>query len=556
MKKSNRRRGSALILAIVIALICAGLTGAFMAMTARTSKTQFFQNESDEAQQICDAGLEMARGALLKWRNQDNDIRPPAAAIDPKNYAWNKVFLYCSTFDTTSPGMGASADPDVIKADALARFKNLNQAVAWSTISDGTYNWDKSNIAGSIGDIGTGTTIGTGVADLFCRNRRYGKGAFHIAIKNNVGDIHGDGVDNGPPFSGNSWRFDPAIAGLYAGDPIGGAYNSGSYDPMIDGDGQCILVVTATLPDGTQHQIEALVAYPFPGSSNGGAINANGDITMNGSFSVQGTLGSVNANGNISGNGSANALVSVSVNATGSNGLTMSNRPPAGINSGTTPIPINPVDVTAFLSDPKYKPLQDNMYVFHSDGTVTKNGATVSMSDFSLSKGSWSLSGKATPPNAVYYFEGDFKMTGQGNATAYSMTIIATGSVELGGNAKFQPSNYLDPVTGMPTGASTGQLVVAGQDLSLHGTGQGGGVQYEGSNFANEQVEIRGNFTMNGSITAADATDTAGSAVSSSNNVGPDLTIGGNPTIIDNGTSSIIQMTADHLDLKGLRRVR
>jgi hypothetical protein len=211
--------------------------------------------------------------------------------------------------------------------------------------------------------------------------------------------------------------------------------------------------------------------------------------------------------------------------------------------------------VTAFKNDTsKYSQLQSNMYVFNADGTITRNGSLTSLSNFRYSNGTWSLSGNSAtpPPNAVYYFDGNFSMTGQGNAPMYNMTIIATGSVELGGNAKFAPAT----VDGTPTGTSLGQLAIAGQDLVLRGTGQGGGVQYEGSNFANEQVSIRGNFTMNGSITAADATDTAGSSVSSSNSLGPDLTIGGNPTIIDNGTSTIVQKSADHLDLKGLHRVR
>jgi hypothetical protein len=340
---------------------------------------------------------------------------------------------------------------------------------------------------------------------------------------------------------------------------------------IIDGNGIAILIVTATLPDGTCHQIEATIGYPFPGGSKGAAIQANGDITMNGAFNVQGSLGSVQANGNISGNGGATATVEISVDASGSaTGLTMKNNPAKGINSGAAPLNIQPVDVGAFAYDPKYADLQNRMWILNKDGTVAwKGGAGGGVvnplsAGFTFKNGAWTMSGssKIAPENAVYFIDGDFAMSGQGNSAPYTMTIIATGSVEMGGNAKFQPATKdgLDPIPdpyGGPIPTNTfGSLIVAGQDLSLRGTGSGGGIQYQGSTFANEQVEIKGNFTMNGSITAADATDTPGSKVSSSSSLAPDLTLVGNPTIIDNGTATIINSSPDHVNLLNLIRVK
>jgi len=138
------------------------------------------------------------------------------------------------------------------------------------------------------------------------------------------------------------------------------------------------------------------------------------------------------------------------------------------------------------------------------------------------------------------------------------MTIIATGSVELGGNSKFEAARYQVAGSNPPVyEESNGQLVVAGADIKLAGNGVVGDTQYKGSFWANEQVKIQGTFDMNGSITGANATDTPGSAVSSQSQLSdPDLTIGGTPTIIYNGGGSIITNNVDHLNVHGIHRTR
>jgi hypothetical protein len=591
MKKNSKRRGSALVLALVVAILAAGIGGAFLALSAWNSKKQFNFNQGDDCQQICDAGLEMARAALLQWKNGDIDVVPPGGALSPDCYAWNKVFRYCATND--AGGMGVTADADAIRADAMARFKKGNAANTWAYAADNTYTYDNktTNTTTTIGSIGssTSTAIGQGVADLFCINRRYGKGCFHLSLKNNTGDRHGDGVDNQVPSSGNPWRFDPPQSSsvtdpatgvttttpIYAGDvdttggadwtlPVNWGTGSGRFDPMIDGDGMAILTVTATLPDGTQRQIEVLLGFPFKAGGPMNAIQDNGDIDMSGAFQVQGTLGNVFANGNITGTGSNQANVSGNVSAAGStSGLKMNNAPAGGVKSGVDPINIDPIDVTEYLNSPKYSDLRNNMYVLNADGTVDlhKGGSfyqgTSIPSGLSWSKAQgWGISGKTAPPEAVYYINGDFKMTGQGNAPAYQMTIIATGSVELGGNSQFTAAHTFDS-SGTVTTTSTGQLVVAGADIKLSGTGVSGDDQYKGSFWANEQVDIQGTFSLNGSITGANATDTPGSAVSSKSKLSdPDLVIGGTPTITYNGGGSIVRQSADHLDLKMLNKLK
>ena len=574
MKKISKQRGSALLIAVVIVILTAGIAGAFFALSAKSSKDTFLRNQTDDAQQICDAGMEMARAALLNWRNGDPDPVPPASMIPANRYSWNKLFAYCALYDAANKGLGTTADPDVIRADALAKFKDVS-GKSWAYSGDQTgYNYDKANTPASLGTISSSVAAATSynsfeqpIQDLFCINRRYGKGAFHLAFKNNTGDLHGDGIDHQDPPSGNAWGNDGKVSSTtfntstgqwvttvtWTGDTANGA---GTFDPMIDGDGQAILVVTATLPDGTCHQVEVLLSYPFKGNKIGGAINDNGDINMQGAFNILGSQGSVWANGNITGNGSAQANISGSVNAAGdASGLTMNNKPAGGVNSKVDPIPIAPVNIPDYLSDPKYKAYQDKMIVLHADGTTTYlNGTKVSL-PLTLKNGTWQPSNgntKTMPPmptNVVLYAEGGFQMTGQGNTAPYNFSVIATGSIELGGNSAFIGATD-------SLGKPLGPLAIAGADIKLSGNGYAG-VQFQGNMFANEQIAIKGTFSLEGSITGANAADTPGSIVSSTSQLSdPDLTIGGTPTIVYNGGGSLVKPDADHLDVKTLHKTR
>jgi hypothetical protein len=134
-----------------------------------------------EAQQICDAALEIARAALVQWRNADVHVTPPGVALSPTYYAWNKVFQQCVTADTTRSGMGAVASADVIREDALDKFGN---PALWYYVPDRTYLPLTTNST-TIGTAGppNSSTIGQGIQDLFGVNRRYGKGAFHLAMR-------------------------------------------------------------------------------------------------------------------------------------------------------------------------------------------------------------------------------------------------------------------------------------------------------------------------------------------------------------------------------------
>jgi hypothetical protein len=468
--KDKKRRGSALLLAVIIVVIITGIGGAILSEVLIRGNRQNSIMRADEALSICDAALEMARCALLEWRNHD-----PVNDTNPQDYAWNQIFQYCLTKDQSSPGMGTSANATVIAQNAVAQFKSG---------------------ALKVGDP-TGSTLPTSYQQLFCVQRPYGKGAYYLVLRNNA-DFYGNGIDDNN--DGDSWDPDtPAEVAAHLSSPV------------IDGDRKAELIITATLPGGVVRQVEVLVEYPARKYSPAAALLDAGTINMQGSFDVLGQKGVVQANQDMTGNG-GNATVSVSVNASGSAAnFKMNNVPPGGINSGVAPASIPQIDLStqagidSFLNSPGVAPFQKDIVMFDAQGNATMfgggtppQGSTAAAFGFSVKGGTFSLAGKTAPPAQIYFFNGNVSMTGQGNNAPYNMSIIATGSVTMAGNAAF--SAYTDP-----SGNQTGTLIVAGQDLDLGGTGGATGSaiiggtgtpQYSGVALAVEQIKIHGNFSM------------------------------------------------------------
>jgi hypothetical protein len=530
MKSGKNRGGSALLLAVIIVIIITGIGGAIMSEVLIRGSRQNSIMRADEALSICDAALELARCALLEWRNHD-----PINDTNPQDYAWNQIFQYSLNVDAANPGMGTSANATVISQNALAQFKSG---------------------ALKVGDP-SGSTIPTSFQQLFCVQRPYGKGAYYMVFRNNQ-DFYGNGIDDND--DGDSWDPDtPAEVAAKLSSPV------------IDGDRRGELIITATLPGGMVRQIEVLVEYPARKYTPAAALLDSGTIKMSGSFDILGQKGSVQANQDMVGNG-GNATVSVSVNASGSAaGFSMNNMPPGGINSGVAPASIPQIDLStqagidSFLNSPGVSKFKDagDIIMFDAQGNATNaaTGASVGTASnfgFSLKSGTFSLSGKSAPPPQIYFFTGNVAMTGQGNAAPYNMSIIATGSVSMAGNAAF--SAFTDPVLGQ-----TGTLIVAGQDLDLGGTGGATGAQimsntgtpqYSGVTLAVEQIKIHGNFSMKGAVIGENLRDTVGSLITNSSQVTADATVIGNPTIVYDGGGTFLPGPAASVSVINVRRTQ
>ncbi|MFN3486279.1 MAG: hypothetical protein ACK44W_12465, partial [Planctomycetota bacterium] len=402
-----------------------------------------------------------------------------------------------------------------------------------------TYNPDATN----------NTRVPATFRELLAKNIPFDKGAYHIVMFDND-DIHGNGVDDDG--DGDPWNPDTPLELAAA-----------ARDPAIDGDRTVFLVITATLRDGTQRQIVSLVEYPLTNPVPPGAVLSNGTINMNGAFKILGTKGMVHANENVTGNGSAQALVTVSINASGTASITMNTPPPGGINSNQPNMPLDRVDLSQYLA-PTYEH-REAIVILGRDGRFYKIDAAgnrvpatdatypfTGSVDSQTGQYTWTISGRGTVPKRIYYIEGNFKMTGQGNTDPYAMTLIVDGHVHLGGNSKFTPYTWQE---GGRT-YSTNTLVIANGDVVLRGTGQAGTVQYEGVVLANEQIEARGNYTLKGALLAINATDTPGSFVSTGSAVEPDMTLGGSIVVQYDGLSTILPPPAQSLIVRSVRRVQ
>jgi hypothetical protein len=515
MNLKQGQRGSALIVSVTLTVLMVGVAGAFLAESVFRAKAQGRAIESDEVQVMCDAALERARLALLHARNRDGG-------------AWNPILENCQS--------GLSVwTPEAIAQD----YKRRQKASEFSSHS-AAVDAQLPTLSGAGSAMVQPLFSGEGATPpVFNANVPFRKGAYFVQVRNNV-DIMGNGVDDNG--DGDPWDPDTAAE-----------VNAGLSSPVVDGDKQVYIVVTATFPDGTQRQMESLVRYPTGRWMPPAALLTGGTLSMSGAFSILGTSGVVHSNEDVVGQGSANAQVSVAVNAAGSTGgFTMKTAPPQGINDskssppiGAVPIPtVNPAE---FRHDASLTPA---MVVLDRFGNITDAAGgppPAGSYPFTFSKGEWSISGAGTVTPAIYYVEGDFRMTGQGNSDPYTMTIIATGSVSLGGNSKFQA--YVDPVTGK----STNILALAGGDLSLTGTGNSTTLQYQGVSLAHEQVFVKGNFKMEGAVVGENAADHS-DTVSSSSAV--EDTLMGNATIVYNGMTTFVRNPQQAVSVVNVRRVK
>lgn len=543
-------RGSALMLTVVVVVIVMGLSAAMLSENLFSTKTQAESMSSEEAQLICDAALDRARQALFNYR-KTNDA------------AWSALFAWSRTCEDKTPG-GDSNIPlfssNVVKdpltgketspqGDFILNWKLTSpERIAEEYATDPTVQVDKKKY-NMLTD--ANSTIPTNFADLFCKLIPFNRGAYHVVLVDND-DQHGDGIDH----DGDGELYDVEVVT----DPVTGAVildetpDPATFvsDPLIDGDRQAFLIVTAVLPNGTMRQNVVLVSFPPRKSSEDDAVKTNGSAVMGGAYAILGTKGSIHVGENLSGNGGNNAVVAVSADAVGTNTLTMANPPPDGINSGVAPKPVPALDIP-FFSSPDFEHAA-HVVILKKNGTIQK-GAAVSGATFPFTSNleadgtrTWKLSGNTTPTSAIYYVEGNFQATGQGNATPYKMSVVAEGNVHLGGNVSFSAYEV--------NGVSTQTLVLAGKDVRLQGTGGVGDFQYAGIVWSNEQVTAKGNFKLNGALIGGNVTDSPGSWVSNQSGIGPDLAIQGNPTIIFNGGSTFVPPANTAVSVESVRRTR
>ena len=257
------------------------------------------------------------------------------------------------------------------------------------------------------------------------------------------------------------------------------------------------------------------------------AIVVNGNFEMNGNISVLGTSGSVHANGNLSKTG-ASGTVTGSATSTGTFSATGGWTATGATGGGRPTVNVPNIQASSYMSIADYK-LTSTGGVQTQSGGVWSNCVTAACkgTGWTFSGGTWT-SGK-TPTAATYYVEGNVNVAGTTGSSNRVMSVIATGNIDITGNAKLTPENTeriqfvtdgdLRMVGSVDLDDPTtveGQILVRGQfegggNMEFQGRVMAQDVAGAGSMIANGGSRIHGSvtFTYNGTLGAISSTSTS-----------------------------------------------
>jgi hypothetical protein len=280
-------------------------------------------------------------------------------------------------------------------------------------------------------------------------------------------------------------------------------------DPLNDANDVLVVRATGRAQDGTKVVLEALLS-----PRNLPAILTNGDLSLSGNASVEGSSGSVHANGGLTIDGD-----SVSVSGDVSSSGTLDCEDPCDQVDGTATEGAPEIAVPAVHAS-EYLDWAD--YILNDDGTMTDPSGTVlcvSTSktscnnwDWDSASGTWSINSNSVTAG-TYYVEGHATVSGSPGSTKNpaEISIIAEGSIEISGSPKLAPD-------------SPELLFVTDQDLKITGTIDtvGEAALVEGQMLVRGQATILGNASLNGQLIVEDLD--VGDLVTS-NSIGGSVTI-------------------------------
>lgn len=262
-------------------------------------------------------------------------------------------------------------------------------------------------------------------------------------------------------------------------------------DPLNDANDVLVVRATGLAQDGTKVVLEALLS-----PRNLPAILTNGDLSLSGNASVEGSSGSVHANGGLTIDGDS-VSVSGDVSSTG----TLDCEDPCDQVDGTATEGAPEIAVPAVHAS-DYLDWAD--YILNDDGTMTDPSGTVlcvadvktscNNWDWDSASGTWSINSNSVTAG-TYYVEGHATVAGSPGSTKdpAEISIIAEGSIQISGSPKLAPD-------------SPELLFVTDQDLKITGTIDtvGEAALVEGQMLVRGQATILGNASLNGQLIVED----------------------------------------------------
>lgn len=285
----RKNSGVAMLCVVVVLILVFGISAAFLTLVISYGKLQDRMIRSDEAQIVCDAGLEKVRRAMVVYTRTGT-------------WKWNDVIVYCKDI---------SIDPIEIKSAIQSDRQTEAYQQQVSLLRDGGYTVYEAPIPQNSTSPDSNDPIFIGW------NRPYGdvgQHSFHVVVRDN---------DDG---DGN----------IYS-----------------DSDNRLIVTVTATLADGTQRQIEVILSdplqtHPFPKLA---AVVSHDDVGLLGNIEVDGRDWDVNNLAPI-GLGVYGIIAKANITTGGSSAVGGNGLPPPPVGGGVAPGSIAPNYVPPLPTNP------------------------------------------------------------------------------------------------------------------------------------------------------------------------------------------------------------
>ncbi len=506
-------QGSALMIAIIIVIIVGGIGGAFMVETLARGNQQFVSMQMDEAQIICDAAIEKARRDLWYYKNYGT-------------WTWNDILTYCND-NTCVP----TSDLDTLWTTwASQKSSSVNTALEAALAGYTFTGASSTNTAPSTPGNSTTPSSSDTVHLGWCRPFGEGGACYHVVVKDN---------------------------------------NDGDGNLLADVDNKLILVVTATLPNGTQKQVEVLIEYQTSNFSPEAGVLSDGTIEMTGGI-ISGTKGRVFSNEAIYANSQTTASQGLSAvtQVYDSNGSNYSGTQTANdSDTGTAPVAvtipdpstINWLSKTIFPQSGATQALKlksgGTMEIVNlsTGATSTPSAADIASKynqfDWSNAQSRWTMNNaapSATNQDHIVFVETDFIA---GTNDSWRLSVISEGSITWTGGGNYNPAT-ISTSAGQPVNAVG---LIAYKDLKIAGNGSS---QKNGLFLAGEQVGLSGTVSITGSVISKDKPDTAGSVVGPQGTVAEGFDLNGTGVgVVFNAMATTIPVGTDSVKVNTLRRV-
>lgn len=268
-------------------------------------------------------------------------------------------------------------------------------------------------------------------------------------------------------------------------------------DPFDDGNWRMIAECRGQTPDGGLAELRVVLAAPnFP------AIATDGDLLLNGNPEILGPCAGLHANNVATAeeiptvDGPVTAVDTVIVNGIiyDSDGNVVVPR------SGEPPMDVPDYNAFDFCGPADYV-LRGGWVIDAAtgDSSVANGSPQAAGWQFDVSTNTYSVSGNKAVPGTVCA-GGNVQVGGNtgSEGSPMQMSILSTGSVEIGGNPKIAASH------------PEGLLVVAEGDIKVSGIASGVTPNFQGLLYAGSQCKINGTPAVEGYVLCADDPDPLG----------------------------------------------